>query len=50
MVARGRELTPASAEGGKQALKRAKLENTYLHHMFKAYLFLALYSHTATNK
>lgn len=45
-----REIMPASAEGEKQAFNRAKLEHTYLYHVFKAYLFLALYSHTATNK
>lgn len=45
-----RELMPARAEGGKQALNRDELEHTYLYHVFKAYLFLALYSHTATNK
>lgn len=41
---------PVSAEGEKQALNRAKLEHTYLRHVFKPHLFLALYSHTATNK
>ena len=45
-----RELMSASAEGEKQALNRAKLEHAYLYHVFKAYLFLALCSHTATNK
>lgn len=45
-----RELMSTRSEGEKQALNRAELEHTYLYHMFKAYLFLALYSHTATNK
>lgn len=45
-----RGLMAANAEAEKQALNRAKSEHTYLCHVFKAYLFLALYSHTATKK
>lgn len=45
-----RELLSTRAEGEKQASNRAKLEHTDLYHMLKVYLFLALYSHTATNK
>lgn len=50
VMAGERGLMPANAGGKKQAFNRAKSEHTYLWHVFKAYLFLALYSHTATNK
>lgn len=41
-----RELMPASAEGEKEALSRAKLEHTYLYRVQSLFIFSSVQSYS----